>query len=77
MDQVCIIARALIINIQKDEFSAKEFYFLLLFLISYVKKEKGLIICLGALASEKTSLLYERHNWQSLLLYLNDKEELK
>lgn len=73
-----LIARALIINIQKDEnFEVIEYSLLLNFITSYGRREKNQFLSIGALGSEKTSLFYERGHWQQLLLFLNEQENLK
>lgn len=83
---VLSIAQALILSmiyicipdLQKELNSdIAEYYLLIAFLTFYGKKEKGQpFLSVGAQASEKTSLFFERDLWQRLLLQINEKDNL-
>ncbi|CAD8109909.1 unnamed protein product [Paramecium primaurelia] len=77
-DLLILIAKHLILNLQKDQnFNVIEFNSLLNFITQFGMREKNQFITIGQQASEKTFLFYEKNKWQQLLLYLNEKENLE
>ncbi|CAD8124487.1 unnamed protein product [Paramecium sonneborni] len=76
-DLLVLIAKHLILNLQKDQyFNVVEFNLLLNFITQFGMREKNQFIAIGQQASEKTFLFYEKNKWQQLLLYLNEQENL-
>ncbi|CAK61246.1 unnamed protein product (macronuclear) [Paramecium tetraurelia] len=76
-DLLILIAKHLILNLQKDQnFNVVEFNQLLNFITQFGMREKNQFIAIGQQASEKTFLFYEKNKWQQLLLYLNEKENM-